>query len=138
MPLAIGTRLIELNRMPPPKPLVGVAREKGAGAGSTIVTSFRVFPLLPIRVRWIARIREFEWNHHFADVQNQEPFQNWHHRHEFLAEASGATAGTIVREVIDYEVGFGFLGAIANPLLLRRQMQSAFLQRQQVLPRLLL
>jgi hypothetical protein len=42
MPLAIVTILIELNRMPPPKPLVGVASEKAAGAGSTIVTSFRV------------------------------------------------------------------------------------------------
>jgi ligand-binding SRPBCC domain-containing protein len=90
MPLAIGTKLIELNRMPPPKPPVGVASEKAAGVGSTIVTSFRAFPLLPIRARWIARITEFEWNHHFADVQDQGPFQNWHHRHEFLAEAPGA------------------------------------------------
>jgi ligand-binding SRPBCC domain-containing protein len=92
MPLAIGTKLIELNRMPPPKPPVGVAKfsEKAAGVGSTIVTSFRAFPLLPIRARWIARITEFEWNHHFADVQDQGPFQDWHRRHEFLAEAPGA------------------------------------------------
>jgi hypothetical protein len=39
--------------------------------------------------------------------------------------------------VIDYEVGFGFLGAIANALLVRRQMQTTFAQRQQTLPALL-
>jgi ligand-binding SRPBCC domain-containing protein len=102
-----------------------------------IVTSFRLFPILPLRAQWIARITEFEWNHYFADVQDKGPFKRWHHRHEFRAEAREGMAGTLVRDVIDYEVGFGFLGAIANALLVRRQMQTTFARRQQTLPALL-
>ncbi len=137
MPAASGTKLITLNRIPPPVPPPGLTTEGAAGVGSTIVTSFRVVPFLPLRAQWIARIIEFEWNHHFADVQDKGPFKNWHHRHEFRAETRASVAGTLVRDVIDYEIGFGFLGAIANATLIRRQMQNAFTQRQQILPQLL-
>jgi len=137
MPPASATKLVELNRVPPPDRAGGVASETAAGVGSTIVTSFRVFPFLPILARWIARITEFEWNHYFADVQDRGPFKNWHHRHEFLADTRNGVAGTLVRDVIDYEVGFGFIGAIANALFIRRQMQATFAQRQQTLPKLL-
>jgi len=134
MPAATGTRLILLNRMPPPP---GVSGEKAAGVGSTIVTSFRVLPFLPLRARWIARITEFEWQVYFADVQDSGPFKTWHHRHEFAAETREGVNGTQVRDVIDYEVGFGFLGAIANALFVRHQMENAFAQRQAILPTLL-
>ncbi|HET7893776.1 MAG TPA: SRPBCC family protein [Candidatus Sulfotelmatobacter sp.] len=137
MPAASQTRLIALNRMPAPAPLPGTSADKAAGVGSTIVTSFRVFPFLPLRATWIARITEFEWNHHFADVQNKGPFQSWHHRHEFAAEVRDGVAGTLVRDQVEYEVGFGPLGAIANAIFVRRQMQRTFAERQKVLPRLL-
>lgn len=137
MPAATGTRLILLNRMPPPGPPPGVSSEKAAGVGSTIVTSFRVFRFLPLRARWIARITEFEWQVYFADVQDSGPFKTWHHRHEFAAETREGVSGTQVRDVIDYEVGFGFVGAIVNALFVSRQMKSTFAQRQQVLPQLL-
>jgi hypothetical protein len=45
--------------------------------------------------------------------------------------------GTLVRDGIDYEVGFGFLGTLANELLVRRKMERTFAERQQTLPRLL-
>ena len=137
MPAATHTKLIVLNRMPAPTPPAEINSEQAAGVGSTIVTSFRVFPLLPFRARWVARITEFEWNHHFADVQEKGPFRHWHHRHEFAAEARQGVAGTLVGDVIDYEVGFGFLGTIANALFVRRQMEGTFAKRQQALPRLL-
>lgn len=136
MPAASDTKLIALNRMLPPALPAGTVSEKAAGVGSTIVTSFRVFPLLR-RAQWIARITEFEWNHYFADVQDKGPFKSWHHRHEFVTQARGGVAGTLVRDVIDYEVGFSFVGAIANALFIRRQMESTFAQRQQTLPKLL-
>ena len=137
MPAASGTKLIALNRVPAPTPPAGAASDKAAGVGSTIVTSFRVFPFLPLRAQWIARITEFEWNHYFADVQDNGPFKRWHHRHEFQAETRDGVAGTLVRDVIDYEVGFGFLGRIPNALFIRRQMRSTFAQRQETLPKLL-
>jgi ligand-binding SRPBCC domain-containing protein len=137
MPASSGTKLSALNRKPAPPPPPGIPGDKAAGVGSTIVTSFRVFPFLPARARWIARITEFERNRYFADVLDKGPFKSWHHRHEFHVETRGGIAGTLVRDVIDYEVGFGFLGTIADAFFVRRQMQSTFAQRQQTLRNLL-
>jgi ligand-binding SRPBCC domain-containing protein len=137
MPKASETHLIVLNRVAPPTAPAGIVNDKAAGTGSTIVTSFRMFPFLPFRAKWIARITEFAWNHHFADVQDKGPFKTWRHRHEFAAENRGESVGTFVRDVIDYEVGFGVLGTAANSLFVRRQMEATFTERQQRLPQLL-
>ena len=137
MPTSSRTSLIALNCVPPTGVPVGFPSEKAAGVGSTIVTSFRVFPLLPLRRRWVARITEFEWNRYFADVQDHGPFKNWHHRHEFASAAREGVGGTLVRDVIEYEVGFGLAGTLANALFVHRQMKSTFAQRQRTLPHLL-
>lgn len=137
MPAASQTRLIVLNRTPAPSTTLKVASDKAAGVGSTMVTSFRMFSFLPLRAQWVARITEFEWNDYVADVQDKGPFKSWHHRHEFLVDTREGISGTLVRDVIDYEVGFGFLGTIVDALFVRRQMESAFTQRQHILPKLL-
>ena len=136
MPASSYTQLIALNRVPPPE-VAGVCSKKAAGVGSSIVTSFRVLPFLPLRRRWVARITEFEWDRYFADVQDEGPFKTWHHRHEFASARRNGTEGTTIRDVIDYEVGFGFLGSIANALFIRQQMQTTFAERQGRLPNLL-
>ena len=141
MPPQTGTELLRLKLVPPP----GILEERAtvtdrpplAGAGSEIVTSFRLVPFLPFRARWIALITEFEWNHHFADVQKQGPFKSFVHRHELKGEIRGQVNGTVVRDVIDYEVGFGWLGNLANKFFIRRQFQSTFEYRQKALGKLL-
>jgi len=137
MPPASDTRIIRLDRVPPAAPASSAPLTQAAGPGTVIVTSFRLLPFLPLPAQWISRITEFAWNHYFADVQEKGPFKSWHHRHEFAAETRGGIHGTLVRDKIEYEVGFGPLGAIANALFVARQMRRTFDQRQQVLPRLL-
>jgi ligand-binding SRPBCC domain-containing protein len=95
-----------------------------------------MFPSLPLRARWIARISEFEWNKYFADVQQKGPFNKWHHRHEFQAETQNGVSGTLVRDVIEYEIGFGPLGALADALFIARKIRNTFAKRQQILPKL--
>jgi len=141
MPPASATRILRLDLVPPrhPESAESTVGEPNlfAGIGSTIVTSFRPFPALPFRALWVARITEFEWDHHFADVQEKGPFHSWHHRHEFVAEMRGSAPGTLVRDLIDYEIGFGLLGRLAQGLFVARQMQSIFTHRQKVLQSLL-
>ncbi len=110
---------------------------KLAGTGSEIVTSFRVVPFLGVRATWIARITEFEWNHHFADTQVKGPFRIWRHRHELQAETRNGVAGTIVSDRIECQVGFGVIGAAALKFVLARQIAGTFRYRQKVLPQLL-
>jgi ligand-binding SRPBCC domain-containing protein len=141
MPASTQTRIEELHRVPPPPPQDSVAYPYTAGVGTVIVTSFRLLPFLPLRAQWIARITEFEWNHYFADVkqnvQQQGPFKRWHHRHEFLSETRNRISGTLVRDAIEYEVGFGPLGELANSLFTEGQVHRTFAKRQRILPQLL-
>jgi ligand-binding SRPBCC domain-containing protein len=137
MPSATQTRIDELHLVAAPASPDSIPSARAAGVGTIIVTSFRIFPFLSLRAQWIARITEFEWNHHFADVQQKGPFRRWNHRHGFQAEMRSGVSGTVVGDVIEYEVGFGPVGALANALFIERQMRQTFAQRQQVLPQLL-
>ena len=138
MPAASETRLdhLEVIAAQPPSRVDEQSRQ-AAGVGSVLTTSFRIFPFLPLRAQWIAQITEFEWDHHFADVQQKGPFKRWHHRHEFLTDTRDGVSGTLVSDVIDYEVGLGPLDAIANSIFIARQMRQTFNERQRILPQLL-
>ncbi len=139
MPPETETRIEGLQLAPPaPSPDQNTTSvQPAAGVGSIITTTFRPFRFLPWRREWVAAITEFEWNHHFADVQQKGPFEQWHHRHEFMPEARGELNGTLVRDLIEYEVGCGPLGALANSLFIARQMRHSFAERQKTLPQLL-
>ncbi len=140
MPPATGTRLAALRLVPPVASIEGV-RDSNlgslAGVGSEIVTSFRPLPFLPFRAQWIALITEFEWNHHFADIQKKGPFKQFQHRHEFSAKTQNNVEGTIVRDVIDYDPGFGPLGQLANQFFIAPSLQQTFEYRQKTLEKLL-
>jgi len=140
MPPQSGTELVRMNLLPPTFPAqktAGTDRTPLAGVGSEIVTSFRVIPFLTFRAKWTALITEFEWNHHFADVQKKGPFKRFHHRHELKEETRNLLRGTVVRDVIEYDVGFGWLGEIAQRFFVSRQLQQTFEYRQKALEKLL-
>ena len=140
MPPATSTRIEQLILVaPPPAPASSShkAADHFAGVGSEIVTSFRVAPSLPFRRRWIAQITEFEWNHHFADVQVEGPFRSWLHRHELAPETRDGIEGTRVCDRIEYQIGYGIFGRIAQRLFVDRQMRATCTYRQSVLEGLL-
>lgn len=142
MPPKTATRIDSVHLVPPPAhdskdpdPRKSVAEL--AGVGSEIVTSFRVLPFLPYRATWVALITEFEWNHHFADIQKLGPFHSFHHRHQLKPEIRGGVTGTVVTDHVDLDVGFGWMGKLIETLFVSRQMQQTFQHRQKVLPKLL-
>jgi ligand-binding SRPBCC domain-containing protein len=138
MPPWMDTRIEELRLvLPVPAPPARNPSTPIAGVGSEIVTSFRVLPLVPFRKTWIARITEFEWNGQFADIQAQGPFKSWLHRHKLAPEVRNGVQGSVVRDRIQYEIGFGFLGRIGQALFVSRQLKATFAHRQSVLPGLL-
>jgi ligand-binding SRPBCC domain-containing protein len=141
MPPASGTELLALRLKPPPVAPPGQTAmtdtQPLAGIGSEIVTSFRILPFLPLRAEWVALITEFEWNHHFADEQKKGPFKCFYHRHEILPERRDKTNGSLVRDVIEYDPGCGWLGALAQKLFIADQLRRTFAYRQHALARLL-
>ena len=140
MPPGSGTKLVALRLVPPPSgPKLSAVPDLDslAGVGSEIVTSFRPLTFLPFRAQWIALITEFEWNHHFADIQKKGPFKQFQHRHEFSAEARNGVSGTTVRDVIEYDPGLGVLGDLAQKLFIAASMKHMFEYRQSRLEMLL-
>ena len=104
-----------------------------AGAGTLIQISVRLLPPLPFRGRWVARIVDFEYGKCFRDVQVRGPFKRWEHLHWF--EEKGAT--TLVRDIVQYEVGWGALGDAVNAMFVRRALEKMFEYRKQATERLL-
>jgi ligand-binding SRPBCC domain-containing protein len=134
MPAELGATLVRVDRVPPPGAAPGGAE---AGVGTVIEVSVRLLPPLPVRSAWIARIVAYERDQHFADVQDRGPFRRWAHRHEFEARTEGGREGTVVRDVLDYEVGLGALGRLAERLLVGPRMARTFAHRQRTLEALL-
>jgi ligand-binding SRPBCC domain-containing protein len=83
--------------------------------------------LYGVRMRWQTRIETVEPGFSFTDVQAKGPYRRWHHRHEF-AEVPG---GTEIRDIVDYQLPFGPLGAIAHALFVRRSLARIFDYRQE-------
>jgi ligand-binding SRPBCC domain-containing protein len=108
-----------------------------AGAGSLITISFRLLPLLPLRLKWDAYIAEFRWNDFFCDEQRRGPFRYFHHCHRVREEIREGAAGAVVSDVLEYELSMGPLGDAANMLGVRRQIRALFAHRQRMLPVLL-
>ncbi len=141
MPPETGTQLIRLKLVPPASATIRSGdvgdRHRLAGAGSEIVTSFRVLPFLRLRAEWVAAITEFEWNHHFVDTQTRGPLKSFRHRHELSSQTRNNADGTSIRDVIDYEVGFSLLGDLAQKLFIGRHLRRTFAYRQKALQVLL-
>ena len=51
------------------------------------------------------------------------------HEHRF-EEVEG---GTLMTDTVDYEIGFGFLGALAHRLFVKKEVERIFRYRQFVL-----
>ena len=82
----------------------------------------------PIKVRWVAEHTLYDPPHAFEDVQVKGPFRSWRHRH-IVEPVSG---GAVLRDEIDYEPPFGFLGRLVAPILIEKRLQKMFDYRHEV------
>jgi len=137
MPPSQGAKVLKLNLVPPR--FEEGARPKGfermAGAGTEIYFKFRAIPYVPIHERWTAVITEFAFNEYFSDVQKQGPFKSWHHTHFFEAKTVEGREGTVVGDEVEYEIGFGGVGALLERVIFQRMMAAIFEHRKQALDR---
>jgi ligand-binding SRPBCC domain-containing protein len=81
-------------------------------------------------VRWKTEITAWEPPHRFVDEQLRGPYRLWAHEHTF-EEVEG---GTLVADHIRYRVPGG---ALANRLLVARDLRAIFTFRNEALLRLL-
>ena len=134
-PPAVGARLVAARLV---RPQGTEENTHGlAGAGSELTISMRLVPVLPLRVLWKARIIEFEWNRYFRDLQVQGPFRHFDHRHEVEAAVRDGVAGTQLRDIVDYSVGFGPAKYVLDATIVHVVLQRMFDYRHGATARLL-
>jgi ligand-binding SRPBCC domain-containing protein len=86
-----------------------------------------------VPLSWLTEIREWDPPHRFVDEQLEGPYALWHHTHTFEDDGAG---GTLMRDVVRYELPLGGLGALAHRLV-RRDIEQIFDYRAARVPELL-
>ena len=94
-------------------------------AGATIDYRLRVSGL---PIRWRTVIEAWEPPFRFVDVQQRGPYAAWRHTHTF----EETSAGTRMRDRVEYAVPFGPLGRLIHRLFVARQLDEIFAFRQRV------
>jgi ligand-binding SRPBCC domain-containing protein len=94
--------------------------------GSQAIIEQKIFGL--IRSRWVAEHTKYDAPRMFEDEQISGPFRSWRHRHIIFPHAEGA----ILRDEIEFEPPFGFLGAPFVPFLVEPKLEKMFNYRHEV------
>ena len=87
-----------------------------------------VVSIFGIKQRWTTYINHYNPPNNFSDIQLKGPNSYWHHTHQFISSDNG----TIVRDKIEYMLPFGFLGKIANALVMKWIISKLFSHRKKV------
>ena len=87
-----------------------------------MIIMYKVSPLLKIKLKWVTEITHVNDGKYFVDEQRIGPYKMWHHQH-LLEEIDG---GVQMTDIVTYQPPYGFLGAIANALFIRKQLRNIF------------
>jgi ligand-binding SRPBCC domain-containing protein len=94
-----------------------------------MIISYVVKPLFGIPLTWVTEITHVKDHEYFVDEQRVGPYAIWHHQHIIKPTATGV----LMTDIVTYVPPLGFLGAIANSLLIKQQLKSIFDFREKVL-----
>jgi ligand-binding SRPBCC domain-containing protein len=93
------------------------------------VITYKVSPIAGIKTNWITEITHVNDRKYFVDEQRFGPYSMWHHEHIFEETKDGV----LMTDRVSYKIPFGPLGSIAQKLFIKKQLQSIFTFREQVL-----
>lgn len=92
-----------------------------------MIIGYRVSPVLGIKMNWLTEITQVVEGEYFIDEQRVGPYALWHHQHRIEA----VPQGTMMYDIVTYAPPMGFLGAIANKLIIRKKLNEIFNYREQ-------
>lgn len=91
-----------------------------------MIITYKVSPLLGIKLNWMTEITHVKEGEYFVDEQRFGPYALWHHQHHFQ-EISG---GVLMTDIINYAIPMGILGQMANTVLVAKEVQGIFDYRE--------
>ena len=105
------------------------SKDRGDVMYPGMIISYKVSPLLGIKMTWVTEITHVEEGDFFVDEQRKGPYKMWHHEHQLIETENGV----LMTDLITYEPPMGFLGAIANNLFIKSQLNEIFDYRRKVM-----
>lgn len=91
-----------------------------------IIIRYTVKPLLGIPMTWVTEITHIRDKEYFVDEQKVGPYALWHHQHQIKPVEDGVE----MSDIVTYQPPFGFLGRIANALIIKKQLKEIFSYRE--------
>jgi ligand-binding SRPBCC domain-containing protein len=92
-----------------------------------MIITYKVSPLLGVKLNWMTEITEVEHEKYFIDEQRFGPFKFWHHQHHFKATDKGVE----MTDILTYGLPLGFLGDIAHALIVKNKIKEIFKFREE-------
>lgn len=97
-----------------------------------MIITYKVSPLWGIKMNWMTEITHVKENEYFVDEQRFGPYALWHHQHHFKE----VVGGVLMTDLLNYAVPYGFVGRIANKLLVASQIKKIFDYREEAIAHL--
>ena len=87
-----------------------------------MIITYKVSPLLGLKLNWMTEITHVKEHEYFVDEQRIGPYSMWHHQHKIVP----IDGGVLMTDIVTYQPPFGFIGAIANSLIIKKRLQLIF------------
>ena len=87
-----------------------------------MIISYKVTPLFGIKTTWVTEITHVKENHYFVDEQRVGPYTMWHHEHILIKIDNGV----LMKDIVSYKPPMGFVGSIANSIIIKRKLKEIF------------
>lgn len=91
-----------------------------------LIISYIVKPIAGIKTTWVTEITQVKDKAYFVDEQRIGPYKLWHHQH-ILEPLDNGTI--LMKDIVSYSPPMGFLGAIANTLMIKKKLNEIFAYR---------
>jgi len=106
-------------------PHMGFIVTNNTGTGKMypgMIITYKVSPILGIKLNWMTEITHVRENEYFVDEQRIGPYKMWHHQHKI----EPIEGGVLMTDIVNYQPPLGFLGSIANAILIKKQLKEIF------------
>ncbi len=87
-----------------------------------MIITYKVSPLFGIKLNWVTEITQVKDYEYFVDEQRIGPYSMWHHEHKI----EPIEDGVLMTDIVTYQPPIGILGALANSLFIKNQLQQIF------------
>ena len=94
-----------------------------------MIITYLVRPILNIHATWVTEITQVHVPNFFVDEQKFGPYKLWHHQHVFREAKNGIE----MEDIVNYAVPLGFIGRLANNLIISKKIKSIFEYRTEIL-----